>query len=123
MTTSQKRQQALREYSRRYRKKMTDEQREAKRAKWREWYRKNHNYQRSHAAPKANPKTHAPALISAARVRFEEGLDKPKREPCTCRNFSRCMDCRNQERRRATAAGEIPEYRLKMIAQLVATGD
>jgi hypothetical protein len=126
--------EARREYLERWRQENKERIRETNRA----WDRNNRkraraadraNYQINKGLipkaekPKANPKTHAPALISAARVRAEEGLDKPRREPCTCRNFSSCIPCRNQERRRATAAGEIPEYRLKMIAQIVAIGD
>jgi hypothetical protein len=126
--------EARREYLERWRQENKERIRETNRA----WDRNNRkraraadraNYQINKALkpkaekPKANPKTHAPALISAARVRAEEGLDKPRREPCTCNDYTHCMRCRNAEKERAAAAGEIPVYRLKVIAQIVATGD
>jgi hypothetical protein len=92
-------------------------------------YKQNHREEinrkerERYANAKANPKTHAPALISVARVRAEEGLDKPRREPCTCNDYTHCMRCRNAEKERAAAAGEIPVYRLKVIARIVAIGD
>jgi hypothetical protein len=118
---------AQQEADRKYRAKHppTEEQRKQARARWIRWYEKNKGYQRSHAAPKPkpNPKTKAPALISAARVRFEEGLDKPKKPECTCNDYRNCTECRNRERVRAFKAGEVPRYRLAVIAQIMANGD
>lgn len=56
-------------------------------------------------------------IISAARVRREDGLDHPQPD-CDCHDYKNCMCCRNAERRRAFKAGEIPAYRLTQLQTL-----
>lgn len=51
-------------------------------------------------------------------------IKKPrKKKGCGCGKFKTCMKCRNAERERAFRAGDIPVYRLQIIAQIVTAGD
>lgn len=43
-------------------------------------------------------------------------------QQCNCGDFSRCMKCRNNEKRRAFKHGDIPAYRRNVIAQIVSGG-
>jgi hypothetical protein len=45
----------------------------------------------------------------------------PAKSPavCTCGDYRKCIPCRNTEKRRAFKAGEIPAYRLAVLAQIL----
>ncbi len=59
-----------------------------------------------------------------ARYAQERGRQLPlltesKPGKCTCHQYSKCMRCRNAERERAFAAGEIPCYLLGAVNELM----
>jgi hypothetical protein len=64
-----------------------------------------------------------PEKKQAGLQRLAESKVRTAERKCTCGRYDSCMTCRNYEKKRAFKAGEIPEYRLKVIAQIVATGD
>jgi hypothetical protein len=45
------------------------------------------------------------------------------KKSCNCHRYTTCMICRNTEKRRAFRAGELPVYRVPMIAAAIAGTD
>lgn len=65
-------------------------------------YCKKHNYERT----------------KAIRLKHKQPTTPPAPSGCTCGDYQNCIPCRNAERRRAFRAGEVPAYRLKMLAAI-----
>lgn len=62
------------------------------------------------------------------RMRGGQKALEPKPKPvavttCTCGDYANCIRCRNAERRRAFKHGDVPAYRLAVIARIVQAGD
>jgi hypothetical protein len=78
-------------------------------------YCKQHQYAREKKSREANPKTPPPQQVD---------MFKPVvKKSCNCHQYTTCMICRNTEKRRAFRAGELPVYRVPMIAAAIAATD
>jgi hypothetical protein len=78
-------------------------------------YCKQHQYARERKCRESHVKTPPPQQVDMFKP-------APKKS-CTCHQYTTCMICRNTEKRRAFRAGELPVYRVPMIAAAIAGTD
>jgi hypothetical protein len=79
---------------------------------------------RTDAQRQANTRYYEKQRELAQQAKAEQiDMFKPVKKSCNCHQYTTCMICRNTEKRRAFRAGELPVYRVPMIAAAIAATD